>query len=177
MIKHEFIGAVRPYYDRPDIIVPVQWYFTNSPNYVPLPTAFANVIGFERSFKPHVGIQHKFQPNWVGNVGGFLGLRACGDADAWLNGVSFDNPPPPCECEREMLIPVQEVPAGTVDGSNRTFTLSQVPYSAPSLLLMLDGVTLTQGVDYSISSDSIYMSAFQTPRAGDNLLAYYWVET
>jgi hypothetical protein len=75
------------------------------------------------------------------------------------------------------VVPVQEVPAGLVDGTNRTFTLSQVPMSVASCLLQLDGVTLTQGVDYSLSGQTIFLNVLQTPQTGDNLLAYYWVQT
>ena len=177
VIEHEFVGSVRPYYDRPDISVPVQWYRAPA-GAVQMPhvTAFANRIDKVESFVPLVGINYDFQPNNVGNVFGNLGIAPCGDASAWLNGVSFDNPPPPCQCRRERVIPVEEVPVGIINGANRTFTLSQIPMSAQSLLLFLDGVAMTQGVDYSIAAATIRFAAASTPRTGDSLLAYYWVQ-
>jgi hypothetical protein len=169
---------VRPYFDRPDIVVPVQWYRASpSAEFMPYVNAFANRISLVEDFVPHVGINYEFNPNSVGNFGGWKGIAPCGGPDAWRYGVSWLNPPPPCNCAREAVVPVQEVPAGLVDGTNRTFTLSQVPMSVASCLLQLDGVTLTQGVDYSLSGQTIFLNVLQTPQTGDNLLAYYWVQT
>lgn len=178
-LTHEFVGEIRPYSDRPDIVVPVQWY--RAPpraDFIPYTTAFTNILGPWDDFDPYVGADNSFEPNNVGNFKGMLGEKVCGSAYDWANGVSFLNPPPPCQCGQEMLVPIQEVPGGLVNGVNRNFTLSEVPFSAASLLLFLDGVgALTQGVDYNVSGQNIYMAALQTPRVGDNLLAYYWVQT
>lgn len=177
-ITHEFVGHIRPYFDRPDIVVPVQWYRAPpQADFLPYVTAFGNLLGPWDDFTPYVGADFYFDPNWVGNFKGTLGTKPCGGKDAWANGVSFNDPAPPCKCEAEMLVPVEEVPSGLVDGTNRNFTLSQVPFSAQSLLLFLNGVCMTQGVDYNVSSQNIYMAALQTPRLTDNLLAYYWVQT
>jgi len=178
-IETEFLGSVRPYFDRPDIVIPVQWYRASpSARWIDCPTAFANVINkVEGDYRPNVGINYDFTPNRPGNAKGFLGLAKCGTNDAFLNGVSWFNPLPPCNCAREKVIPVQEIPAGTIDGTNRTFTLSQIPMSAASLLLEVDGVTQTQGVDYSVSGATIFFAALSTPRSTDTILAYYWVQT
>ena len=144
---------------------------------MPYTTAFANVIDKVESFVPHVGMDYSYNPNNVGNDGGFLGRAPCGDADAWRFGVSFENPPPPCQCQREDVIPIQEQPAGLINATNRAFTLSQVPMSAASVLLMLNGVVLTQTVDYSVAGANLFLSALNTPPVGAILLAYYWVQT
>jgi hypothetical protein len=71
------------------------------------------------------------------------------------------------------LIWIQEAPTGTVNGSNVTFTVSQIPYSAANLSLYQDGIRLRNGVDYSIvlSTKTITMTA--APAAGQDLWAHY----
>ncbi len=57
--------------------------------------------------------------------------------------------------------------SGTINGSNVTFTLPSAPNPAASLILPLNGVTLTQGVDYTLSSLTITMTT--APATGDVL--------
>ena len=65
----------------------------------------------------------------------------------------------------------QEVPSGTVNGSNTAFTLSSEPTASKSLLLFLNGLSLVQGVDYTISTTSITMTT--APANGQSLYAWY----
>lgn len=67
----------------------------------------------------------------------------------------------------------QEVPSGTVNGSNTTFTLANTPPNAATLNLYLDGVHLLQGAgnDYTISGATITM--LTAPALGQSLLATY----
>lgn len=178
LIKHEFRGYVRPYYDAPDIRVPVQWYFAN-PNAIQMPyvSAFANVIGRTPGFRPNVGMDWSFKPNNVGNAGGYLGIAPCGGPDAWLNGVSFFNPAPACRCRRERLIRIAEVPVGAINGTNRTFVTSQLPYSNSVLDLYLNGVHQDEGVTYSLTQQTIYIAAGSIPLMGDDVYVTYWVPT
>ena len=176
-IKHEFRGSVRPYYDRPDIVVPVQWYHAAPGAAITGPTAFANITNIHSRFVPHVGINREFYPNYPGNVGGFRGVRQCGTDFAWLNGVSFNNPAPLCACVREAMMPVQEVPTGLVNSTNRNFMLSQLPISAMSCLVFVNGVQQIQGVNYSLSGQAVRFTGPSTPRTGAGLIAYYWVAT
>lgn len=67
----------------------------------------------------------------------------------------------------------QETPAGAVNSSNVTFTLSQAPGSAAALDLFLDGLILYQGVDYSLSGSTITMTS--PPLFGQTLYATYTV--
>lgn len=67
---------------------------------------------------------------------------------------------------------IQEAPSGTINGSNTAFTLSQTPVSAASVLLFLDGVFMTQGVDYTISGTSITATGI-VPATGQSLRAAY----
>lgn len=168
---------MRPYHDHPEVEVPVRWYRC-APSARPLGfvTAFGDAwFDGQRRFVPKVGMTREFDPSFVGNPRGFLGVRPCGGAEAWRSGVSLDNPPDPCNCVREAVVPIQEVPAGLVDGVNRTFTTSQVPVSAESLLLFMNGVQQIQGTNYSISADTIFMTPSSAPPVGSVLVVYYWV--
>jgi hypothetical protein len=67
------------------------------------------------------------------------------------------------------LMPFGEVPIGTVDGTNRVFTLTY----PPTLPTVWNNYSLIPGVSYSISGQTItYATA---PRPGiDNIYATYW---
>lgn len=57
--------------------------------------------------------------------------------------------------------------SGTINGTNVTFTLPTIPNPAASLILLKNGVTQTQGVDYTISGLTITMAT--APATGDAL--------
>jgi hypothetical protein len=65
----------------------------------------------------------------------------------------------------------QEVPSGTVNGSNTAFTLSDSPHSSEAVLLMLNGLFLEQGTDYTISGTAITMTT--APVVGQKLFSFY----
>jgi hypothetical protein len=67
----------------------------------------------------------------------------------------------------------QEVPAGTPNGSNLVFTLSQPPSPASSLQLFRNGIFLKANEDYSLSGATITFGAQSVPQTGDLLLASY----
>jgi hypothetical protein len=175
-IRSEYVSTIRPYYDAPNVEVPIRWYrAAPSARHLPYISAFRDSwYRNNRFFAPLVGQTHKFDATFVGNAGGFLGVRACGNAEAWRNGVSYLNPPPPCNCVREAVLPMQETPAGIVDGVNRVFTTSILPISAVSLLLFVNGVEQQQGVNYSLSGQTIFFSAPSTPTVNSNITVYYW---
>lgn len=66
---------------------------------------------------------------------------------------------------------VQEIPAGTVDGVNLTFTLSNIPAQNSSLQLSLDSRPLYLTTDYTISGAIITMIV--SPAFGQQLDAKY----
>ncbi len=68
-----------------------------------------------------------------------------------------------------------EVPAGTVDGANDTFTLANAP-TGTSLMLFRNGLYLTTGFDYSLVNATIQFVAGAIPRTGDTLTASYRVD-
>lgn len=63
-------------------------------------------------------------------------------------------------------------PAGTVDGSNDTFTLGYTPVSG-TVQLFLNGVLQDRGDDYTISGATITFGADSIPQTGDKLRATY----
>lgn len=64
-----------------------------------------------------------------------------------------------------------EVPSGTLNGSNHTFTLSVAPSPSSSLLLTVNGITLAAGQDYALSGSTIIMTT--PPATGDIIQTWY----
>lgn len=67
-----------------------------------------------------------------------------------------------------------EVPSGTVNGSNDTFTLANTPETG-TVVVQRNGVTQLPGSgnDYQISSSTITFEAGNLPVTGDNLTVSY----
>jgi hypothetical protein len=68
-----------------------------------------------------------------------------------------------------------EVPSGVVNGTNGVFSLSQSPSPASSLQLYRNGVELTAGLDFTVTTNSVAFASNAIPQAGDALTAYYRV--
>lgn len=68
--------------------------------------------------------------------------------------------------------PIGEVPSGTIDGANDTFTLSQTPISG-TLILQKDGMTLKPSVGYTISDATITFQVGYIPQVDDEIYANY----
>ena len=66
-----------------------------------------------------------------------------------------------------------EVPGGTVDGANATFTLANPPTPATSLVLFRNGIAQQPGTDYTLTGSSIQFLGGAVPQPGDALLAWY----
>ncbi len=67
-----------------------------------------------------------------------------------------------------------EIPAGTYNGTNLTFTLSQAPNPTASVKLFKNGALLQQGADYTVSGSTITFERQSiTPQPGDSVYAYY----
>ncbi len=70
-----------------------------------------------------------------------------------------------------LVHPVEEIPSGTMNGTNKTFTLSQIPLSG-TLILQLNGVIQALGVEFILSGSTVtYLSA---PKAADWQVAQYF---
>ena len=65
----------------------------------------------------------------------------------------------------------QEVPSGTINGSNTAFNLSQVPDEVDSILVFLNGLLQQQTTDYTVSGQTI--TFVTAPANGQDLVCYY----
>jgi hypothetical protein len=68
-----------------------------------------------------------------------------------------------------------EVPSGSINGTNLVFTLSQIPSPSLSLSLYRNGIALRQGLDYTLTANTIAFIAAAAPQNGDLLTAFYRV--
>lgn len=66
-----------------------------------------------------------------------------------------------------------ETPQGTINGSNASFILANVPNPSTSLALFRNGLLQSQGVDYTLSANSITFLSASIPQTSDILLASY----
>ena len=66
-----------------------------------------------------------------------------------------------------------ETPAGTINGSNTTFTLVNTPDPSSSLMLYRNGLLMQESVDYTVSGNVVTFLVSSTPQAGDLLRASY----
>lgn len=75
----------------------------------------------------------------------------------------------------QLIIPVNEVPTGAIDGSNATFTLSSTPANSARVALFHNGVKLVYLTHYTISGVTITFSTSPDyrPQTGDSLQALY----
>src|SRR5262245_8608606 len=64
-----------------------------------------------------------------------------------------------------------EIPAGTKDGSNKIFTLTNTPSPAGSLYLFLNGVEQGTAIDFALSGSTITYTI--APRSDDQMFADY----
>ena len=67
--------------------------------------------------------------------------------------------------------PYAEVPSGSVDGFNVTFTLAHTPLYPSSVIIVIDGVTQYYIIDYTVSGATITFT--YAPMSGSTIFAYY----
>lgn len=67
-----------------------------------------------------------------------------------------------------------EVPSGTIDGSNLVFTLAHTPNPALSLELFKNGQEMIAGgADFTLATATITFTAGSKPQTGDTLIGSY----
>ncbi|HTB18998.1 MAG TPA: hypothetical protein VK708_12835 [Bryobacteraceae bacterium] len=66
-----------------------------------------------------------------------------------------------------------EIPSGTINGTNVGFILANVPNPSTSLALYRNGLLLTQGRDYTLLANAITFVTGAIPQPNDVLAAYY----
>ncbi len=71
-------------------------------------------------------------------------------------------------------MPTLEIPSGTIDGVNDTFTLTVAP---TLLMLFVNGVKVREGAgnDYTLSGNTITFTAGAIPKTGDSLEAFLFI--
>lgn len=67
----------------------------------------------------------------------------------------------------------QETPAGSINGINTAFTLSQSPVPTSSLMVYRNGVHLSAGVDFNAAGSVITFLSNQVPQSGDTVVCSY----
>jgi len=67
-----------------------------------------------------------------------------------------------------------DVPSGTIDGSNVTFTLSQVPSDSSGVKVYLNGLIQIPTTNFSITGQTITMVV--APATGQTMLTTYLKE-
>lgn len=65
----------------------------------------------------------------------------------------------------------QEVPSGTVNGSNTAFTLSATPHSAAAVVITVNGLVQRQTTHYSVSGATVTFTS--APTTGQEIYAIY----
>ena len=63
-----------------------------------------------------------------------------------------------------------EIPSGTINGTNKTFTINKAPNPISSLKVYWNGQLLLAGSDYTLSGTTITME--EAPDSGDN----FWID-
>ncbi len=66
-----------------------------------------------------------------------------------------------------------EVPAGTVNGTNTVFTLANAPSPASSLAVYKNGLLQRLSVDYNLAANILTFASASVPRTGDLLTVSY----
>ncbi len=66
-----------------------------------------------------------------------------------------------------------EIPSGTINGTNDTFTLANTPRTTSSIKLHRNGNLQLQGVHYDMSTTTITFKAGKIPKSGNTLRAEY----
>jgi len=104
-------------------------------------------------------------------------LNASGSVDGAVGNLTdclhVDGSSGACGGASSVLFVDAEIPSGNVNGANIAFTLASMPNPAASIALSRNGLLLKQGLDYTLSSNSILFVAGAIPQTGDTLLASY----
>lgn len=82
-----------------------------------------------------------------------------------------DIPPPPLPLDTMINFADDEIPSGSIDGVNVTYTLVNSPAPPQSLQLFYNGGLLAYGSDFTLTGNTIHCNF--TPILGSSLLSYY----
>ncbi len=133
----------------------------------------ADVVGLQSalnlllSMGPNFGVARTAVINSSGSIDGAIGnlsdcvhvdgtSGACGGSSS--SGTGFID---------------AEIPGGTLDGVNATFTLANIPNPSTSTAVYRNGLLLKQTGDYNITTNSILFVTGAIPQPADSLLVSY----
>ncbi len=135
------------------------------------PISESSVIGLQADLaqRPTMGVGYGTNAVAVVDDNGFL-ETAIGDPG---NCVFIDGTTGPCG---QPTYSDAEVPGGTMDGVNNTFTVAYTPLGA-SLALFRNGLYQTANSDYTLNGMTIQFVTGAIPQPGDTLIASYRVDT
>jgi hypothetical protein len=68
-----------------------------------------------------------------------------------------------------------QIPTGTINGTNLVFKLGSTPNPTSSLRLYKNGILLMQSVDYTVNGSTINFLTASVPASGDSLVSFYRV--
>jgi hypothetical protein len=130
------------------------------------------------------GLQNELALRPLEGVGFAIGRTAVINTSGQIDGavgtlsdcVRVDGSSGPCGSGGGGVLPSfsdAEIPGGSINGSNTTFTLVNAPSPAASLDLYLNGLLMKAGSDYTLSSNVISFLTASTPQSGDALSASY----
>lgn len=70
--------------------------------------------------------------------------------------------------------PVQEVPTGSIDGINDTFTMSQTPMSEAAIIVMVDGIPRIKDTHWNlVGANTVVFTAGNIPSLGQDVTVWY----
>jgi hypothetical protein len=141
---------------------------TQAPSQTPIPESSVTGLANDLSLRPMKGTG--FAPGSVAMINSAGGIDAVAGNPSdcvFVNGTSG-----PCG-GASPLFSDGEVPGGTIDGNNTTFTLANLPSPAASLALFRNGMAQQPSVDYTLTGSTIQFQAGAVPQPGDVLLAWY----
>ncbi|HTS77452.1 MAG TPA: hypothetical protein VMG40_14670 [Bryobacteraceae bacterium] len=141
---------------------------------VTAPIQISDVVGLENELAllPQEGVGFAIGRTAVINSSGQID----GAAGNLTDCVHVDGSSGPCGSGSSGLLPSfsdGETPSGSINGTNNTFTLANVPSPPASLDLYLNGLLMKPAVDYTLSGNAISFLTASTPQTGDILTASY----
>lgn len=130
------------------------------------------------------GLQNTLALTAMKGAGFALGRTAIINSGGQIDGaagnlsdcVRVDGSSGPCGSSGGGVLPSfsdAEVPSGSINGVNRSFTLAFNPSPAASLELYLNGLLMDAGTDYVLVGQAVTFMTASTPQTGDLLLASY----
>ena len=130
------------------------------------------------------GLQNQLAIRPQEGVSYTVGRTAVIDSSGQIDGaagnlsdcVRVDGSSGPCGTGGSGVLPSfsdEETPHGAINGSNAVFSLAFSPSPAASLLLYVNGLLMTQGIDYTLNGNTITFLLASTPQIGDVLTASY----